>query len=142
MAHQSNLRVLFLGMTNDTSATLLEALLDAGLDVCGVLIASQRADAPPIAEVAPMHMPSPLPIANPFLARTIVQIAWERGVPVFEIGRPAAETTLARLAALCPDVACVACFPRRIPAPLLALPPLGFLNMHPALLPAHRGPAP
>jgi len=36
----------------------------------------------------------------------------------------------------------VACFPRRLPAKALSLPRLGALNVHPALLPRHRGPAP
>jgi len=40
------------------------------------------------------------------------------------------------------DVACIACFDRLIREPLLSLPRLGFLNVHPSLLPAYRGPAP
>jgi methionyl-tRNA formyltransferase len=142
MAQQQPLRVLFLGMINHTSATVLRALLDAGVDVCGVLVAADRAGGPPIARVAPAQARSPLPIANPFLERTIAQIAWERDLPVFELRQPGASETLALVAELQPNVACVACFSQRIPTPLLALPPLGFLNMHPALLPAHRGPAP
>jgi len=140
--HQQQLRVLFLGMANETSTTVLRALLDAGVAVCGVLIAADRAGGPPITRVMPTPARSPLPIANPFLENTITQIAWERDLPVFELRRPAAAETQALVAALQPDVACVACFSQRIPAPLLALPPLGFLNMHPALLPDHRGPAP
>ena len=136
------MRVLFFGMTNDISATMLRALLDAGAQVCGVLIATDRGAGLPIARVVPSQARSPLPIANPFLERTVAQVAWERDLPVFELRRPAAPETLALIAELLPDVACVACFPRRIPAPLLALPPQGFLNMHPALLPFHRGPAP
>jgi methionyl-tRNA formyltransferase len=138
---QPQLRVLFLGMANETSATVLRALLDAGVAVCGVLIAAERAGDPPITRVPPPAR-SPLPIANPFLERTITQIAWERELPVFELRWPDAAATLALVAELQPDVACVACFAQRIPAPLLALPPLGFLNMHPALLPDHRGPTP
>ena len=137
-----SLRVLFLGMTNDTSATMLRALLEAGVDICGVLVAADHAGGPPIARVTPSQTRSPVPIINPFLERTLAQIAWERELPVFELRRPGAAETLALVAELQPDVACVACFSQRIPASLLALPPLGFLNMHPALLPAHRGPAP
>jgi methionyl-tRNA formyltransferase len=118
-------RVLFLGMTNRTSAALLEALLGAGIDVCGVLLAAERASGPPIARVLPAH--SPLPIANPFLEHTVVQIAWERGLPAFELREPGAPEALAQVADLRPDIACVACFSKRIP---------------PALLPNHRGPAP
>lgn len=136
-------RVLFLGMNNDTSATVLRALLDAGVAVCGVLVAAEnRAGGPPIARVAPTQTRSPLPIVNPFLERTLAQIAWELALPVFELRQPGAAETLAQVAELQPDIACVACFSQRISAALLALPPLGFLNMHPALLPAHRGPSP
>jgi methionyl-tRNA formyltransferase len=71
-----------------------------------------------------------------------VRIAWERGIAVFAAARLGAPETIAALAALRPDLACVACFPRRIPAALLELPPLGWLNIHPSLLPAYRGPAP
>jgi len=142
MAQQQQLRVLFLGMMNETSATVLGALLDAGVNVCSVLVAADRAGGPPIARVLPEHSRSPLPIANPFLERTIAQIAWERDLPVFDLRQPAAPQTLALVAQLQPDVACVACCSQRIPPDLLALPPLGFLNMHPALLPDHRGPAP
>lgn len=136
------MRVLFFGMTNQTSATVLRALLDAGIDVCGVLLAADRVSGPPIARLVPAQVRSPLPIANPFLEGSAAQIAWEHELPAFELRRPAAPETLALAAELRPDVACVACFSLRIPAPLLGLAPLGFLNMHPAILPMHRGPAP
>jgi methionyl-tRNA formyltransferase len=121
---------------------MLEALLGAGFEVCAVLIGAEPIDAQPIRQLRPGPSASALPIANPFVTRTIMQLAWERDIPVFEVARPAAAETLALLAALRPDAACVACFPQRLPKPLLELPQLGFLNMHPALLPAHRGPAP
>ena len=108
------LRVLFLGMVNETSATVLRALLDAGVAVCGVLVAADRAGGPPITRVVPAQARSPLPIANPFLERTIAQIAWERDLPVFELRQPGAAETLALVAELQPDVACVACFSQRI----------------------------
>jgi methionyl-tRNA formyltransferase len=140
---QQQLRILFLGMNNDTSATMLRALLGAGVAVCGVLLAAEdRAGGPPIRRIVPAPARSPLPIANPFLEHTLARIAWDRGLPVFELRQPAAAETLALVADLRPDVACVACFSQRISPALLALPPLGFLNMHPALLPDHRGPSP
>jgi methionyl-tRNA formyltransferase len=40
------------------------------------------------------------------------------------------------------DLAIVACFPRLIPEHILAVPPHGFLNLHPSLLPELRGPFP
>ena len=46
------------------------------------------------------------------------------------------------MAQLQADVACVACFPKRIPPALLGVPRRGFLNVHPSLLPRYRGPYP
>jgi methionyl-tRNA formyltransferase len=134
MSDPPDLRISFFGMTGVTSAIVLAALLEAGFDVCGVVIAAgrfARARQPePIVPLAPPLIP--LLGASP--AGTIAEIAHARGIPASE--------TLRALAELRPDVACVACFPLRIPPALLALPRYGFLNMHPALLPRHRGPEP
>lgn len=138
-----NLRVLFLGMPGGTSTIVLEALLAAGCDVVGVVLGTNDgAGGAPIAPLPPPRVASLLPIANPFAERTSAHVAWERGLPAFALYRPGASEAIAALAALRPDAACVACFPRRIPAELLAVPPRGFLNYHPSLLPAHRGPEP
>lgn len=47
-----------------------------------------------------------------------------------------------RLRALRPDLICIALFPRRVPAEVRDLAPLGAINVHPSLLPRHRGPLP
>jgi methionyl-tRNA formyltransferase len=134
------LRVLFVGTAGVFSATALRGLLAGGVAVCGVVVYAGEQE-PPIRRVPPERR-SPLPLLNPYLSESSAQIAWEREIPLFALSKPGAAATLAALGELRPDLACVACFPRRIPPPLLALPPLGFLNIHPALLPAHRGPAP
>jgi methionyl-tRNA formyltransferase len=41
-----------------------------------------------------------------------------------------------------PDLVCVAGFPKLIPLSLVADAPLGAVNLHPSLLPRHRGPLP
>jgi len=41
-----------------------------------------------------------------------------------------------------PDLVVCMGFPWKIPADALAVPPLGWLNGHPSLLPRHRGPVP
>jgi methionyl-tRNA formyltransferase len=135
------LRVLYLGTPGELSRGPLLALLDAGFLVCGVAVPAGDSGAP-IARLAPERPRSPLPLANPYLSPGIVQIAWQRGIPAFAVGRLASQAAAKTLAGLRPDVACVACFPRRIPPALLRLPPRGWLNVHPSLLPAHRGPAP
>ncbi len=47
-----------------------------------------------------------------------------------------------RLAGLDLDAAVVVAFGRLIPEELLSIPRLGFVNLHPSLLPRHRGPSP
>jgi methionyl-tRNA formyltransferase len=138
---ERRLRVLYLGTPCELARAPLLALLDAGIEVCGVMVPAERGAAP-IAQLAPAPPRSPLPIAGPYIAPGIVEIAWEHGITVFAAGRLADPATATALAGLRPDVACAACFPRRVPAALLRLPPLGWLNVHPSLLPAHRGPAP
>ncbi len=137
-------RVIYFGMPGEFSRAPLTALLEAAIDVRGVVIPATRAgaQAAPIARAAPAPARSELPIVDSYLERNFVHLAWERGLPVFEVSRPAHPDTLATLAELQADVACVACFSQRIPASLLALPRFGFLNLHPSLLPAYRGPEP
>src|SRR5215210_2175981 len=52
------------------------------------------------------------------------------------------ERWAAMLAPLRPDLIISRSFPWRIPADVLALPRLGAINGHPALLPKYRGPNP
>src|SRR5215210_5587789 len=60
------------------------------------------------------------------------------GVDVIVSNHP--ERWAAMLAPLRPDLIISAGFPWRIPADVLALPRLGAINFHDALLPRHRGP--
>lgn len=46
------------------------------------------------------------------------------------------------LRALAPDVGVVAAYGRILKPPILAIPPHGYINMHPSLLPRWRGPSP
>ena len=145
-AHSSPL-VLYLGTTGAFSIPPLEALLADGLTVCALVVPAQvslasapvRLVEPP---APPAHGRASLPIRSPFMNRTIVQIAWEQGIPVLEVSRLASPQTLEMLAGFRPDVICAACFPWRLPKVLLKIPPLGCLNVHPSLLPAYRGPSP
>ena len=134
------MRVLFFGMDSAFARTPLDALLAAGVDVCSVALPAPRESPFAVRYVRP---PAGLiPLAPPAAQQGLAGRAWARGLPVLELARPAAPEALAALHALRPDVACVACWPCRIPIALLALPPHGFLNLHPSLLPNHRGPEP
>lgn len=117
-------------MLDPFSCAPLNSLLAANMDVCGVVVPEARTAV------------SQLPIVNPYLTRTVIDIAREKNVPVFALSASDQSELLRVIRKLRPDVACVACFPQRIPASLLEMPAHGFLNLHPSLLPAYRGPAP
>jgi methionyl-tRNA formyltransferase len=136
-------RVLYLGMPGAFSLAPLAALLDAGAPVCAVLVPAAAPGAPALRARPPVRAArAGLPLLTVYRETSVVSLAWERGIPLLEAAREGAAESLAQMAALAPDVACVACWPRRLPGALLRLPRLGSLNLHPSLLPAHRGPAP
>ena len=75
-------------------------------------------------------------------APPVKQAAETLGIPVLQPTNLRGESTHAELAALAPDLAVVAAYGRLLPQAVLALPPNGCLNLHPSLLPRHRGPSP
>lgn len=64
------------------------------------------------------------------------------GLPVLEPDRLRDPDAQASIAALAPDLAVLADYGRIVPQALLDLPPHGALNLHPSLLPRHRGATP
>lgn len=130
--------VVFFGMQGVLSLLPLSGLLDAGVLVRAV-VTPGVARAGGVRELPPPTARGRLPRA--LLGRTVVDLAWERGIPVLEVDAldGAAVDALRRFA---PDLVVVSCFPLRFPDALLGLPPLGCLNLHPSLLPRNRGPAP
>src|SRR5579885_433123 len=120
-----HMRVIFMG-TPAFAVPTLEALLDAGETVALVVTQPDR----PVGRGRRLTRP---PVAR---------LAQERGLPLLQprgVRRPEVQ---AQLAAARPDAIVVAAYARILPAAVLALPPLGCLNVHPSLLPRHRGPAP
>lgn len=139
-------RVLFFGMQGSFSQLSLRALLNRGLEVCAVIIpATHERDADqPALYCRQRFRParSTLPMLHSALESSIIQLAWEREIPLWEVYSLSDPTTVATFAAYQPDVVCVACFSQRIPRAILEIPGLGCLNVHPSLLPANRGPVP
>ncbi len=139
-------RVLFFGMQGNFSAPFLTTLLDSGIEVAAVIIPASPlpGSKPPAIQrrERPRFMRTILPLANASQHSSILQTAWARELPVWEVQRLADPETVATLVAYQPDVICVACFSLRIPRAIIDLPTLGCLNVHPALLPANRGPVP
>ena len=64
------------------------------------------------------------------------------GIPVEEVATLRDDFSIARLESCEPDVIVVAAFSHILPRKVLDLPPHGCLNVHPSLLPRHRGPSP
>ena len=136
------MRVIFCGTLCAFSTAPLRLLIEAGHDLCAVVIPFDQAlGGRPIAPLSPPHLAT-IPLIDTTTSPSIVSIAWEQHVPVYQVTRLAAPETRDTLAQLQADVACVACFPKRIPAVLLNVPRRGFLNVHPSLLPHYRGPYP
>ena len=75
-------------------------------------------------------------------APPVKQAALTLGIPVHQPESLRSPRTQGELAELSPDVIVVAAFGRFLPPPVLELPTHGCLNLHPSLLPRHRGPSP
>jgi len=141
-------RVLFFGMPGNFSLPVLSALLEDGIEVCAVVI--------PVAGTSYSHLRiqsirlleppriahATLPLIRTSLQESIMELAWRRGIPLYEVASLSDTETVRILTDYQPDVICVACFPLLIPPVIRDLPRLGCLNVHPSLLPANRGPVP
>ena len=111
--------------------------------LAAVALPAAQGDGTTVTErIAPTPQRDELTVLNHFVSNSTTAIAWQLGLPVYAIRHLRAPTLVTWLQKLQPDIVCVACFPRRIPAALLSIPTYGFLNLHPAPLPYYRGPAP
>ncbi len=77
--------------------------------------------------------PTPTPVAAS---------ARETGLPLFQPRSLRTTEAVEMLAHLRPTVVVLADYGRIVPDALLAVPPAGFVNVHPSLLPRHRGATP
>jgi len=77
--------------------------------------------------------PSPSPVAT---------LALEHGIPVLRPERPNSDEFVEELTDLAPDCCAVVAYGALLRDGLLAVPPLGWINLHFSLLPAWRGAAP
>ncbi|MGB3715122.1 MAG: formyltransferase family protein [Candidatus Promineifilaceae bacterium] len=139
-------RTLFLGMQNEMSFRAFIGLLKHDINICGVALAIAENQVCGFSNartgfVAPAS-PSELPIVNRFVGDSILQTASALEIPLIPIiGNEMAGLRNA-ISTFQPDIACVACFPLRLPANILDSVEHGFINFHPSMLPFHRGPAP
>ena len=120
-----SLRVVFMG-TPDFAAPCLEALLAAGHEVAAVITQPDR----------------PRGRGRKLSFSPVKACAVEHGLEVLQpekIKTPEFEQVLQELA---PDVMVVVAFGQILSPAILAIPPLGCVNVHASLLPYYRGAAP
>ena len=122
----SRRRVVFMGTPDFVVPVLARLSANPALDVVAVYAPPDRPRGRGRAVEAP----------------PVKQHAAELGIPVFQ--PPALRNTavVSQLTGLAPDVIIVAAYGRLLPASVLELPRHGCLNLHPSLLPRHRGPSP
>jgi len=119
------MRILFWG-TPAFAVPSLRALEDEGFDVVGVVTQPDRP-----AGRGRRLQPSP-----------VKQVALEHGLPVLSPDRPRGEEFMEAAGALAPDLSVVVAYGHILKSEVLALPPLGSINVHASLLPELRGAAP
>lgn len=138
-------RVVFFGRRCQLSAIPLAALLQMGIDVQAILIPAREGPGrrlTTIRAVQPRGERTSLPMAGSSATPSVDELARYAGTPLYEVGKLAHQDILDVVSAARPDLIAVSCFPRLFPGSLLALAVHGGLNLHPSLLPRHRGPDP
>ena len=111
--------------TPEFARTILERLIADGHEVCGVFTQPDK----------PGNRGKVIPSA-------VKQCALENGIPVFQPVKMRDGTALALLQELKPEMVIVAAYGRILPEDMLAVPPMGCINVHASILPKYRGAAP
>ena len=119
------MRIVFMGTPEFASVSLSE-LIRRGYEIAGVFTQPDKAKG------RGMELSfSP-----------VKQLALEHAIPVFQPAKMRDGTALQMLKNLEPDLVVVVAYGRILPDDLLAIPPLGTINVHGSLLPKYRGAAP
>jgi methionyl-tRNA formyltransferase len=116
-------RLLFAGFPSDYSLAFLLGLLDLDVEVAGIITS---------------------PGAHPAILghNALSRIADHLDIPLLRHWRVNDEHARKDIAGLQPDAVVMASFDQIIGARALAIPPHGWLNIHPSPLPLYRGPEP
>lgn len=112
--------------TPDFAAASLKKLLDESYNVVGVFTQPDK----------------PKGRGMNLAFSPVKELALDAGIPVFQPEKMRDGTAVEMLRALKPDVCVVVAYGRILPDDMLAVPPLGCINVHGSLLPAYRGSAP
>ena len=120
------MKIVFFG-TPEFSVPFLQALIDAkDFDVVAVVTQPDK----PVGRKQ-ILTPSPVRV-----------LAEASKIPVLPYPTLKKDSVRDELAALQADVYVVVAYGKLIPQPILELPPLGAINVHPSMLPKFRGPSP
>ncbi len=119
------MRILYLG-TPDIAVAPLEQLHALGHEIVGVVTQPDR----------------PAGRKRVLTAPPVKSAAERLGLPVFQPETLKDPAAIEQLRTLAPDVGVVAAYGEILRRAVLEIPPLGYLNIHPSLLPLYRGPAP
>ena len=119
------MRILFMG-TPDIAAASLQALLDAGHEVCAVFTRRDK----------------PVGRKQILTAPPVKQLAVERGIPVYQPCTLRDGSSDDIIQELAPEIIVVVAYGCIIPPQLLHVAKYGCINLHVSLLPKYRGSAP
>lgn len=120
-----NKRIVFAGGT-DWSVEFLNTLIQEGFNIVGVLCpADSKKDR-----------------GQKLAVHALKTEADKKNIPVYQPDKLSDLNFLAEFKKTKPDLVVVAAYGKLFPKEILEIPPLGFINFHPSLLPKLRGPSP
>lgn len=119
------MRIIFMG-TPDFSVGTLEALVEAGHDVCLVVTQPDK----------------PKGRGKEMQFTPVKEAALKHGIPVFQPRKVREPECVEELRKYNADICVVIAFGQILPKEILEMTPYGCMNVHASLLPAYRGAAP
>ena len=118
-------RTVFMG-TPEFAVTILESLVQSSYPVLAVYTQPDKSAGR----------------GHPIVFPPVKKLALERQIPVMQPATLKSSEVVEKLASFQPELIIVAAFGFILPQEVLSLPKFGCLNVHPSLLPRHRGPSP
>ena len=119
------MRIVYMG-TPAYAVTPLAGLLESGHEVAGVVTQPDR----------------PAGRGRGLLPPPVKVYAESKGLPVLQPATLRDASAQGEILALKPEVIVIAAYGLILPQAVVESPPLGCVNIHPSLLPRHRGPSP
>lgn len=122
----SRVRTVFLGSGAFAAPILLALVSRSDIEIVGVVT-------PPDRRAGRTAEPAAVPVAV---------TARSHGLPLLQVERVGADEAVGAFRSLAPELGILADFGQLIPQVILDIPRLGIMNVHPSLLPRHRGATP